>query len=161
MKPNSIRSWERVRAEIGAHLSRCEVAPAQHPAPVDKAVAFSTDLMEPYYGPTREARAAVNLLFGFDAAAGQLEWEAEFANPDRVEQALQALADFAHNMETRSALALLLLDRADRMGAFGSTRTELLTRIGWQLRRDPQVQARMRYLWTHMEASPPVLEALS
>ena len=59
-----------------------------------------------------------------------------------------------------SALALLLLDAIERMANYGPVRTELMSRIRWQLRKHPQVQSRMRYFWTHMDASGAVLEAL-
>ena len=81
--------------------------------------------------------------------------------PDRIEDALGAIGDPALDVETRSAFALLLLDAVDRMAAYGTVPTELLGRIRWQLRRDPQARSRMRYFWTHMEGSRAVLRTLS
>jgi hypothetical protein len=95
------------------------------------------------------------VLLGLDASANQPEWEAEIADPAKLERMVDALGESSTDTETRSAIALLLLDGADRLG------TERLARIRWQLRRDTEVQARMRYFWTHMHGGPAVMEALS
>lgn len=119
---------------------------------------FRTDDAEAYYGPTREAREAVNLVLGLGPAAGQDEWEAALGKTGEVDRLVDALGNASIDMEARSAIALLLLDHLDRTAA---SATELLARIRWRLRSDARVQARMRYWWTHMEGSGAVMEALS
>ena len=147
--------WEAVRSQINAHMARCETpCDDDAPMPADLRI-FRVDDAEPYYGPTRGAREAINALLGLDASANQPEWEAEIADPAKLERMVDALGESSTDTETRSAIALLLLDGADRLG------TERLARIRWQLRRDAEVQARMRYFWTHMHGGPAVMEALS
>jgi hypothetical protein len=147
--------WEAVRSQINAHMARCET-PCDDDAPsaADLRI-FRVDDAEPYYGPTRGAREAINVLLGLDASANQPEWEAEIVDPAKLEKLVDALGESSTDTETRSAIALLLLDGADRLG------TERLARIRWHLRRDTEVQARMRYFWTHMHGGPAVMEALS
>lgn len=155
------QAWDRLRSELTACLPRPTAQDVHHRPVMQPRPAFAACAGAPYYGPTRQARAAVNRILGLDLAAAQPEWQVAIASAETAEQAHAAFADPAHDLETRSALALLLLDRMDRSAAFGPVRSELVARIHWQLRRDPQVQARMRYFWTHMEGSAPVLEALS
>jgi hypothetical protein len=148
-------NWEAVRSQINAHMARCDV-PCDDDAPsaADLRI-FRVDDAEPYYGPTRGAREAINVLLGLDASANQPEWEAEIVDPAKLERLVDALGESSMDTETRSAIALLLLDGAERLG------TERLAQIRWQLRRDAEVQARMRYFWTHMHGGPAVMEALS
>jgi hypothetical protein len=115
----------------------------------------------PYYGPTREARAVINRTLNLSAEGTELAWGIEIAKPVNFERIMDALADDNLDTEERSALALLLLHAVDRMALKGRVATELLTRIRWHLRRDPQVLGRMRYWWTHMEPSVPVMGALN
>ena len=153
--------WDGLRSQILTRLSRCEVRAASDPTPSSKPMFFAAGQGEPYYGPTAEARAEVNLMLGLPDPAGQMEWRAELKRPGKVEEVLGAIGDPALDVETRSAFALLLLDAVDRMAAYGTVPTELLGRIRWQLRRDAQVRSRMRYFWTHMEGSRAVLGTLS
>lgn len=144
--------WDALRSQLMARFERS----ADHPrAAPESRPAFRLDDIEPYYGPTSAARDAVNRLLGLGTSAGQIEWEAEAADPARIETLVGALGSPSLDVETRSAIVLLLLEFADRMS------TEMLARIRWHLRRDAIVQARMRYWWTHMEGSSAVTEALS
>lgn len=144
--------WDALRSQLMARFE-----PSAQPTVADPEIgpAFRLDDPEPYYGPTRAAREAVNSLLGLEASAGQSEWEAEARDPAKLELLVAALAAAALDMETRSAIALLLLEFADGMSS------ELLTRIRWHLRHDAPVQARMRYWWTHMDGGRAVMEALS
>lgn len=151
------RTWEAVRSQVMAHMPRSEPMPEQCEALVSSTSAAA--IGEPYYGPTCDARVQVNRLLGLDAAAGQDQWAAELAEPGKLQQAIAALGDLSLDVEARSAIALLLTDDLDQM-ATGAAQTELLTRIGWLLRRDRQVQARMRYFWSHMEASAALMRAI-
>ena len=150
--------WDHVRSELLDRLARCDVRPATDERPMFFAAAAEEP--EPYYGPTREARAAVSAILGLPDGAGQQDWQDELKREGKLELAVHALGDAAIDVEARSALALLLLDSVDRMANYGPVRTELLSRIRWHLRQHPQVQARMRYFWTHMDANGAVLEAL-
>jgi hypothetical protein len=147
--------WDAVRSQIDAHMARCDVARDEDAVTAAARHIFRVDEAEPYYGPTRGAREAINALLGLDASANQLEWEAEMSDPAKLERLTEALGDHSLDKETRSAIALLLLDVAERLG------TERLARIRWHLRRDGEVQARMRYFWTHMHGGAAVMEALS
>ena len=148
--------WDVVRSELMNRLERCEARAEPADAPI-----FFTQEAEPYYGPTRDARAAVNVLLGLPCAAGQQEWQDELKRAGRLDFTIEALGNSELDLETRSALSLLLLDAVDGMAIYGPVRAELLSRIRWHLRRYPQVQSRMRYFWTNMDASSAVLEALS
>ena len=116
---------------------------------------------QPYYGPTRDARAAINQLLGLPADAKPDQWEAQLSDRGKLEAILDALADHSLDVEQRSAIALLLLDTLDRTALHDRATTETLTRIRWLLRRDEQVHARMRYWWAHMDGGALVMEALS
>ena len=105
-------------------------------------------------------RAAVNTILGLPEAAGQQEQQDALKRDGGLEIAVDALADEALDGEGRSALALLLLDAIENMASYGPVRPDLLRRVRWHLRHHPQVQSRMRYFWTHMDASGAVLEAL-
>ena len=154
--------WDDLRSEIMTRMSRCEMpADAAAGASAQPLFFVAADEREPYYGPTREARAAVNAMFGLPEGAGQLEWRAELRRGGISDEAIDALGDERFDTETRCAFAMMLLDGIDRMAAYGPVRAELLGRIRWQLRQDPQVQSRMRYFWTHMEPSEAVLGTLS
>lgn len=153
---NAQGSWDAIRSQVMLHLSRCSPA-AERPEVPTKQI-FAADLLQPYYGPTRAARETVNRILGLASAAGQAEWEAELDEPANVELSMDALGDVSLDIETRSAIALMITDRLDR--AAGQVPTELLTRMGWLLRRDPQIQARMRYFWSRMDASAALMQAL-
>jgi hypothetical protein len=149
--------WDAVRSQIMAQMARCEgPCDADVLTPAERHI-FRVGDAEPYYGPTRQARERVNRMMGLEAAAGQLEWEAELDNGGQTDRLVTALGDASLDTETRSAIALLLLGHLDRL----ANATELLARVRWQLRTDTRVQARMRYWWTHMEGSGPVMDALS
>ena len=151
-------SWDAVRSQIKAQMARCE-APADADAltPEDRRI-FRLDDAEPYYGPTRGAREAINAMLDLGSEAGQIEWEQRLANRYAPERLATALGDHSLDTEVRSAIALLLLDWVDRSERPSA---ELLARIRWQMRGDPRVQARMRYWWLHMDGSARVMEALS
>lgn len=150
--------WEAVRSEIMAQIARCEPAADADALSHEDRRIFRLEDAEPYYGPTRAAREAISALLGLEPEAGQIEWDAELANGRKLDGLVDALADQSLDTEVRSGVALLLLDRVQRTA---SPSTELLARIRWQMRADPRVQSRMRYWWTHMDGSPPVMEALS
>ncbi|HWI89168.1 MAG TPA: hypothetical protein VNS11_08030 [Sphingomicrobium sp.] len=150
--------WDAVRSQIRDRMARCEAPRDEDLLTPDERHIFRIDDAEPYYGPTRGAREAVNLVLELQPGAGQIEWEAALGNDGRVDPLVEALGNASLDTEARSAIALLLLDHLDRMAASG---TELLARIRWHLRADTRVQARMRYWWMHMDGSDAVMEALS
>lgn len=152
--------WDHVRSEIMTRLSRCEPRADPIATPNVRPLFFATREEEPYYGPAPEARAEVNFMLGLPIAAGQMEWRAELRRPGRIEDALDAVADRTLATETRSVFALLLLDAIDRMADHGAVGSELLGRIRWHLRQDPQVQSRMRFFWKHMEGGDAVVATL-
>jgi hypothetical protein len=150
--------WEAVRSQIMARIARCEPAADDHALSDEDRRIFRLDDAEPYYGPTRVAREAISKLLGLEADAGQLDWEAELASTRKLDSLVDALADGSLDTEARSGIALLLLEWIQRTP---TPSAELLARIRWQMRADPRVQSRMRYWWTHMDGTPPVMEALS
>lgn len=147
--------WDELRSQLLARLPRREGRAEE----VEKPLFFAAGA-EPYYGPTREARAVVNTILGLPKAAGQEEQQDALKRSGGLEMAVDALGDEALDGEGRSALALLLLDAIERMASYGPVRADLLRRVRWHLRHHPKVQSRMRYFWTHMDASGAVLEAL-
>lgn len=149
-------SWEAVRSQIKAQMARCEGPTDEQMLTVHERHIFRVEETEAYYGPTRDARAAVNRLLGLDAEAGQAEWEAILHA--RADDFVAALGNVSIDIEARSAIALLLLDFQDRTATFS---TEMLAHIRWHLRADGRVQSRMRYWWTHMDGSSAVMGALS
>ena len=155
------RAWEVVRSQIMDQLARCDTEASEDRLTADEQRIFRLNEAEPYYGPTRGAGEAINRILGLGAAAGQQDWEAELGERGKTDRLVDALGNLSLDTEACSAIALLLLDHADRQAARGAAVTELLARIRWQLRANAQVQSRMLYWWTHMEGSAPVLEALS
>ena len=149
--------WDELRSELMARLPRGVERAEETDRPI---FAFRAEEPEPYYGPTRQARAAVNAILGLPDAAGQQEQQNALKRSGGLEIAVDALGDEALDGEGRSALALLLLDAIESMASYGPVRADLLRRVRWHLRHHPQVQSRMRYFWTHMDASDAVLEAL-
>lgn len=154
------RSWDSVRAQIMEQMARCDADVSEDRLTPDEQSIFRADEAEPYYGPTRSASGAINRILGLGHGADQNDWEAELAEHGQTDRLVDALGDPSLDTEARSAIALLLLDHADRLAARGVTATELLARIRWNLRTDALVQSRMRYWWTHMEGSESVMEAL-
>lgn len=153
--------WDAVRSQIQAHLARCdaledETAPERSPV-----TPFHAGDGEPYYGPTREARLAMNQILQLHAAAARDQWDAALAESGNRERLVGALGDPSVDVESRSAIALLLLETIDRLAQQGCSGTELMVRLRWHLSRDPRVQSRMRYWWTHLDCSAPVIEALA
>lgn len=154
----SQHGWEAVRSQIREQMARCDTPRDEELLTHEERQIFRVDGAEPYYGPTRDAREAVNLVLGLEPAAAQDDWQAELGRVGQLDRLVDALGNASLDMEARSAIALLLLDHLDRTVA---NATELLARIRWHLRADARVQARMRYWWTHMEGSGAVMEALS
>lgn len=146
--------WDALRSQLLARFERAGQALCAAVTP-EVGRPFRLDDAEPYYGPTRGAREAINGLLGLEAGAGQAEWERQAADPARIEALVDELGNAALDVETRSAIVLLSLGFAEGMS------TELLARLRWHLRRDSVVQARMRYWWTHMDGGRVVMEALS
>ena len=151
------RPWDQVRSEIMSRMPRCETEGSEDRRTPDLKTTFELDEAEPYYGPTPGAAEAINAILGLERSCSQNEWEAELGKTGTAELLAHALGEASLDTEARSAIALLLLDHADRLPAL---LTELLARIRWHLRADPAVQSRMRYWWTHMEGSVRVMEAL-
>ena len=144
-----------------AHMARCEAEASEVQLTADEQRIFRVDEAEPYYGPTRAAGEEINRVLGLAPTAGQREWETELGRGRKADSLVDALANPSLDTETRSAIALLLLDHADRAAAGGASATELLTRVRWHLRADSRVQARMRYWWSYLEGSAGIMEALN
>jgi hypothetical protein len=155
------RTWDSVRTQIMDQLARCDADMSGDKLTPDEQQLFRTDEAEPYYGPSRGAAEAINGILGLAAGASQTDWETELGERARTYNLVEALGDPSLDTEARSAITLLLLDHADRLATRGGTGTELLARIRWHLRADPQVRSRMRYWWTHMDGGAAVMEALS
>jgi hypothetical protein len=155
---NPKHGWDAVRSQIREQMARCDAPRDEELLSHEERQVFRIGEAEPYYGPTRDARVAVNRVLGLEAAAGQDEWQAELGGDGQIDRLVDALGNASLDTETRSAIALLLLDHLDRTVV---NATELLARVRWHLRADARVQARMRYWWTHMEGSSAVTEALS
>jgi hypothetical protein len=150
-------TWDEVRAQIIALMSRYDSAPNHEPPqPLTSEKGY-----EPYYGPSRRACAVLNALFGLASECRQPDWESELAAPDKRERAVELLSDESVDVEARSAIALLLLETLERAAIESCADAELVTRVRWQLRRDPRVQSRMRYWWSHMGGGTAVMHALS
>jgi hypothetical protein len=149
--------WRELRSQIMGRMSHCAARPEEDIQVGESRHFCGLAEPEPYYGPTIEARGAVNRILGLHPAADPQDWAVAIAGPGNFEMAIDELANPSLNTEERSALALLVLDSVDLIDGRGA---EMLARIRWSLRRDRQVQARMRYWWTHMEGSAPVMEAL-
>lgn len=147
--------WDALRSQLMARFDQS--APVQRPEvlePEELAVCDAAGA-QPYFGPTPDARVAINSILELGPAAGQGEWQEELGNREKLEALVDALACASTDAETRSAIALLLLDYADGLGL------DLFARLRWHLRHDATVQARMRYWWTHMDGGPSVMNALA
>ncbi len=161
MKRQCERTWNSLRAQIMAQMARCEAEAGDDRLTSEEQRIFRIDEAEPYYGPTRAAGEVISRVLGLDPTAGQREWEAELGQPGKANRLIDVLANPSLDTETRSAIALLLLDHADRVAASGANTKELLARVRWHLRADSRVQARMRYWWSHLDGSAAVMEALN
>jgi hypothetical protein len=155
------RTWDSVRSQIMDQLARCDTDVPEDRLSPDEQQLFRVDEAEPYYGPTRGAGEAISRILGLAAAASQQDWEAMLNEPGKAARLVDAFEDPSLDTEARSAITLLLLDYADRVATRGGSGTELLARIRWHLRADPQVRSRMRYWWKHMDGGAAVMEALS
>lgn len=154
---NRVQHWEAVRSQIHAHMARREVAAECAVAKPDIRPVFRLEEAEPYYGPTRDAREAINDILELPTGACQGEWNVALRTRHNLDRLADALGEPSLDTEARSAIALVLLEHVER----STMQTELVARIRWQLRKDARVQSRMRYWWTHMEGCPAVMEALS
>nr|NUR36745.1 hypothetical protein [Sphingomonas sp.] len=154
---NRVQHWEAVRSQIHAHMARREVPADVAVARPDIRPVFRLEEAEPYYGPTRDAREAINAIFGLPSGACQGEWNLALLAQHNLDRLVDALGEDSLDTEARSAIALVLLEHVER----SAMQTELVARIRWQLRKEARVQSRMRYWWTHMEGGPAVMEALS
>lgn len=154
---NRVQHWEAVRSQIHAHMARREVPAEVAVAAPDIRPVFRLKEAEPYYGPTRDAREAINAILQLPPSACQGEWNVALRARHNLDRLIDALGEPSLDTEARSAIALVLLEHVERP----PVQTELVARIRWQLRKDARVQSRMRYWWTHMEGGPAVMEALS
>ena len=154
---NRVQHWDAVRSQIHAQMARREVPAEVAVARPDIRPVFRLEEAEPYSGRTRDAREAINAIYGLPSGACQGEWNLALLAQHNLDRLVDALGEDSLDTEARSAIALVLLEHVER----SAMQTELVARIRWQLRKEARVQSRMRYWWTHMEGGPAVMEALS
>ena len=98
-------------------MPRCETEGSEDSRTPDLKTIFELDEAEPYYGPTPGAAEAINAILGLERSCSQNEWEAELGKTGTAELLAHALGEAPLDTEARSAIALLLLDHADRRTA--------------------------------------------
>jgi hypothetical protein len=118
-------------------------------------------MQDDYFGPTPAARAKVNSLLALPATGDEQDWEIELVDPTKIHEMLKLLADNSLSLEERSAVALLLTHTVDELHDDDEDTSELASRLRAVLRSDAGVLHRMRFYWSHLQASEAIQEALA
>lgn len=98
-----------------------------------------------YYGVPPDARNTINALLGFVVTGSEQDWEIEFADQARIGEMLTVYANVDLDLESRSALALLLVYamwKADDEELLEEASVREFDRL---LSSDPMVRDRMRF----------------
>lgn len=118
-------------------------------------------MRETYHGPTPNARATITRLLALPATGDEQDWEIQLADPNKVEGMFDLLGDVSLGLEERSAVALLLTHTIDELYDDDEDTSDLVPRLRSILASDAKVLSRMRFYWSHLQASDAIHEALA
>jgi len=100
-----------------------------------------------YLCPERGAVEQVNRMFNLPATGKEQDWELELSDPDRLDEMLDALEQANLDLETKSALALLVIASIEDGDETEKPVAAHIARMREVLRNDRIVNDRMRYYW--------------
>lgn len=110
-------------------------------------------MIESYYGATRVAENEVSDLLGLPDIREQQDWEIIYADPSKVRQMLEILSQNALNVDSKSALCLLMIASFEKASDEGNEDQELISRAAKLIAEDPIVHARMSFYWLNLGLS--------
>lgn len=114
-----------------------------------------------YFGPAPDAVATVNRLLALPPIGVEQDWEIQMVDPSKVDAMFQLLADGSLCLEERSAVGLLLTHTVDELDDDDEDTSELVPRLRSALASDEEVLRRMRFYWSHLQASEAIQAALA
>jgi hypothetical protein len=103
--------------------------------------------MERYLWATVESRTRVNDLLGLKANGAEQDWELELADPSRLPEMVDLFERGALDLETRSALGLLVISSIEEAEIIGLTNLQLNQRFTSVLNNFKDVKSRMKCYW--------------
>ena len=120
-------------------------------------------MTDEYFGAPLAARRAVEDLLGIPATGREQDWETEFADSSRIDEMIAAYSTSNLDLESRSALGLLLLCSMCDAESEGLLAAKQIDAVELLLAADVEVRERMRFYW--FEAlpydNPPFLARLT
>lgn len=100
-----------------------------------------------FYGATAEAQGSVNKLLSLPASGREQDWEFELADPNRIEEMLNAASTVELNHDEKCALALVLVASIEEAIESGLADRDLIARSRSILRDDGEVLEAMKFYW--------------
>jgi len=109
-----------------------------------------------YYGATQKSELEVNHLLGITASGREQDWEFEFADFSNIEKMLNILSDESLDLETKSALALLVIASFEEAFKANLDYEIYLSRAARLLSADALVLNRMKFYWLRLKRADDV-----
>lgn len=103
-----------------------------------------------YYGPKPDAISNINELLGLETTGREQDWEFELADAGRIGEMLDLLDFGGLDLDSRSALSLLLTASVEEAEQAGSLDENLLMRAASIFSRDEVVQRRVEFFWLNV-----------
>ncbi|MDD5113086.1 MAG: hypothetical protein PHC94_03645 [Methylobacter sp.] len=103
-----------------------------------------------FYGPTAGAEAIINQLLKLPATGKEQDWEFEFANPTKIEEMLDVFTSKELDLESKSALALLIISSMEEAEEAGTLDSALIFRATQLIAINDEVRNRMYFYWIEL-----------
>ncbi|WP_018431374.1 hypothetical protein [Hoeflea sp. 108] len=100
-----------------------------------------------FYGATIQAQRAINGLLNLPASGREQDWEIELADPDRVEEMLEAAVDSNLDYDERCALALLTIASIEELFELGEVSPAIVEQARSTIRQYHDVHEAMVFYW--------------
>ena len=100
-----------------------------------------------FYGPKAEAEKVINQLLALPATGNEQDWEFELADPARIDEMLNTFESKELDLESKSALALLILSSIEEADEAGTLQRTQVMRTNHLFVSDDTVRSRMLFYW--------------
>ena len=100
-----------------------------------------------FYGATLQAQRVINELLSLPASGREQDWEIELADPDRVEEMIEAAANTNLDYDERCALALLTIASIEELFASGENSPHIIEKAKSSIAIDNDVRDAMIFYW--------------
>jgi hypothetical protein len=100
-----------------------------------------------FFGATANAQHAINMLLSLPASGKEQDWELELANPDRIEEMLDAFLVDDLKFDEKCAVALLMCASVEEAFEVNCLDPVIVDRVKIAIEREGDVHEAMKFYW--------------